>query len=71
MDRLSGYVDMYVELDARIGVKLSKNLDLEISGRNLLNENHSEFLSIGSVPREQGENIEVSRSFSGKITCRF
>ncbi len=70
-DRLNGYVDNYVELDARIGVKLSKNIELEISGRNLLHKGHAEFLYQGPNSLYSDYYLEVPRSVTGKITCRF
>ncbi|MCP4353577.1 MAG: TonB-dependent receptor [Desulfobacterales bacterium] len=70
-DRLNGYVDNYVELDARIGVKLSKNIELEISGRNLLHKGHAEFLYRGPNSLYSDYYMEVPRSVTGKITWRF
>ncbi|MGA1795075.1 MAG: TonB-dependent receptor plug domain-containing protein [bacterium] len=71
VDNLDIYVGSYTELDARIGWKPRRDLELSVVGRNLLHEHHPEFLSHGFLPFSGGEYSEVDRSIYGKITCRF
>lgn len=44
-------VPAYVELDARLGWRLSDELDLFVGGHNLLHEDHLEFAPAAAVPR--------------------
>lgn len=71
VDKLGIYVPSYTELDARLGWKPRKNLELSIVGRNLLHDHHPEFMSHGFLPFSGGEDTEVERSVYGKITCLF
>lgn len=41
----------YAELDVRLGFLVTNQLELAISGRNLLHEHHEEFSPGGSIPR--------------------
>jgi iron complex outermembrane receptor protein len=71
VDNLDIYVVSYTEMDARLGWKPKKNLELSIVGRNLLHDHHPEFLSLGPWRFSAGEDSEVERGVYGKITCRF
>ncbi|MGA1864162.1 MAG: TonB-dependent receptor plug domain-containing protein, partial [bacterium] len=72
VDSLMGsYVPSYTELDARLGWKPRKDLELSIVGRNLLHDHHFEFPSQGFLPFSEGGDTEVERSVYGKITCQF
>lgn len=43
--------DAYAELDLRLGYRVTDQLELAVSGRNLLHERHEEFSPGGSIPR--------------------
>jgi iron complex outermembrane receptor protein len=55
----------YMELDMRIGWKLTKVLELDLVAQNLLHNHHFEFIPSSPAPRQ------VERSIYGKIICRF
>jgi len=55
----------YLEMDVQIGWKLSKVVELNLVGQNLLNNRHSEFIPSSPSPRE------IQRSVYGKIACRL
>ncbi len=59
------YVPDYVGLDAHIGWKLGKIVELSVVGQNLLYKHHPEFIPSSPAPRE------IERSFYGEITCHF
>lgn len=54
-------VPSYLEMDARLGWRPVKNLELSVTGQNLLQPYHVEFVS--------GE--EISRSVYGKVALQF
>lgn len=56
----------YFELDARLGWRPVKNLELSIVGQNLLHDHHLEYVIASPNPRE-----EIVRSVYGKITWSF
>ncbi len=56
----------YARLDAHIGWRIQRDLELSLTGRNLLDPGHPEFVN-ASGPRTS----EVPRSFSGGATWRF
>ncbi len=58
-------VPSYLGLDARIGWKVNKALELSIMGDNLLYSHHREFIPSSPSPRE------IERSIYGKFTCSF
>ena len=60
-----GTVPSYFELDARLGWRPVKNLELSFVGQNLLHDQHPEF-GAPSPTRE-----EIVRSFYGKMSWRF
>ena len=60
-----GTVPSYFELDARLGWRPVKNLELSFVGQNLLHDQHPEF-GAPSPTRE-----EIVRSFYGKVSWRF
>jgi iron complex outermembrane receptor protein len=60
-----GTVPSYFEMDARVGWRPTKNLELSVVGHNLLQDHHPEY-GYPSPTRE-----EITRSVYGKITCEF
>jgi iron complex outermembrane receptor protein len=54
----------YLTLDARIGKRINRSLDLSLVGQNLLQDHHVEF---GHDP---GPSVEVKRSVSVAVTWR-
>ncbi|TDJ61608.1 MAG: TonB-dependent receptor [Nitrospina sp.] len=60
-------IEDYVRLDLRLGWHASKNVELSVTGQNLLEPNHQEFLGFSG-----GINPAlVPRSVYGKATLRF
>jgi len=60
-------VENYVRLDLRLGWHASKNVELSVTGQNLLESNHQEFLGVtGGI-----QPALVPRSVYGKVTLRF
>ena len=59
-------VSAYTRLDARIGWRIQRDLELSLTGRNLLDPGHPEFVN-ASGPRTS----EVPRSIFGGVTWRF
>jgi iron complex outermembrane receptor protein len=58
------YVADYGELDTRLGWKVSRSLEVSLSGFNLLHPHHLEF-------REDGETDEIPRSYFVDARWRF
>jgi iron complex outermembrane receptor protein len=60
-------IPSYYSLDAHIGWKATRNLELSIGGRNLLNKEHLEFRPdfIATSP------TQVKRTFSAALTVKF
>jgi iron complex outermembrane receptor protein len=56
----------YFELDARLGWRVTRNLQLSVVGENLLHDHHLEYVISNPNPRE-----EIVRSVYGKVTWRF
>ena len=59
------YVPGYTGLDIRIGWKLSKVIELNVVGQNLLYNRLTEFIPSSPAPRE------IGRTIYGKVICRF
>ncbi len=59
------FVSDYVGLDARIGWKVNKTLELSIVGNNLLYNHRRQFIPSSPSPRE------IQRSVYFKVTCYF
>ena len=59
-------VPAYIRLDARFGWRIQRDLELSLTGRNLLDPSHSEFVNV-SGPRTS----EVPRSIFGGAIWRF
>jgi iron complex outermembrane receptor protein len=59
-------VPAYTRLDVRVGWHVRRGLELSLTGRNLLDPVHTEFVNT-SGPRTS----EVPRSFFGAATWRF
>lgn len=62
-----GLIDGYTEMDLRLGWKPSKHLELSICGRNLLHDNHAEYVETFVLTSP----AEVPRSVYGKVTVRL
>ncbi|HEY2661556.1 MAG TPA: TonB-dependent receptor [Caulobacteraceae bacterium] len=61
----------YVELDGSLGWKISKRVEISLSGANLLNPHHAEFGS-GSAQVQLGSSgVETGRSFYLATRWRF
>jgi iron complex outermembrane receptor protein len=60
-----GTVPSYVELDARIGWRVNKHIELALVGQNLLHERHVEY----GYPNASQE--EIARSFYAKAVYRW
>lgn len=58
-------VPSYAELNARVAVPLSENLEISVIGRNLLNDHHPEMGLPGPT------RVEIRRSLFGKVAWRF
>ena len=59
-------VSAYTRLDARIGWRVQPGLELSLTGRNLLDPGHPEFINVAG-PRTS----EAPRSFFGGVTWKF
>jgi len=59
-------IPAYTRLDARVGWRVRRDLELSLTGRNLLDPGHAEFTNI-SGPRTP----EIPRSVFGAATWRF
>ena len=60
-------IEEYVRLDLRLGWHASKNVELSVTGQNLLERNHQEFNAFaGGI-----DAALVPRSFYSKLTLRF
>ncbi len=62
---IAGTVPSYCEMDARIGSRVSKHLELSLVGQNLLHERHVEY-GFPSASRE-----EIGRSVFVKVSYRW
>jgi len=61
-------VDSYVALDARLGWKPCKSVEVAVVGQNLLDAAHPEF---GSSPLLRSPLVEVERGVYGMITLKW
>jgi iron complex outermembrane receptor protein len=60
-------IEDYVRLDLRLGWHASQNVELSVTGQNLLEPNHQEFDAfIGGI-----QPALVPRSVYGKVTLRY
>ncbi len=60
-------IEEYVRLDLRLGWHASEHVELSVTGQNLLERNHQEFLAIaGGI-----DAALVPRSVYGKVTLRY
>lgn len=64
----SDTINNYVSLDAILGWKPVKNLELEVVGQNLLANHHAE---TGANPTVRNPAVEILRSVYGKVTWNF
>ena len=60
-----GTVPSYFELDARLGWRITKNVEVSVVGQNLLHDHHPEY-GFPSSSRE-----EIARSVYGKVAWQF
>jgi len=75
LDGLLRYVDQvtdagapsYLSLDLRVGWQPLKNLEISVTGQNLLDDRHPEFAPT-VIPTQR---TEVQRGIYGKLTFRF
>lgn len=71
LDSVAPFADIpaYVQLDLRLAWRPSRNLELALTGQNLLDQRHSEFLpgAFGTL----GQPREIQRGVYGKVTWRF
>ena len=56
----------YHELEARVGWHLTDKLELSVTGQNLLQDHHREYVISGTNPP-----ADVERSVYAKLACRF
>jgi iron complex outermembrane receptor protein len=61
----SGTVPAYVELDARLAWRISRQVEISIVGQNLVHSRHVEFGAPGPTQEE------IERSVYGKVTWQF
>jgi iron complex outermembrane receptor protein len=60
-----GTVPGYVELNVRLGLRVSDQLEFSVVGQNLLDAQHPEFGLSGP------NRVEIRRSFFGKLSWRY
>jgi iron complex outermembrane receptor protein len=58
-------IPSYLRLDARLGWRMTDGLSMSLTGTNLLQDRHTEFLSFAAVPEE------IPRTVYAKLTWRF
>jgi len=63
-----GTVPSYFELDLSLGWHVTKNLEVSVTGQNLLHDQHAEAGYPDSIPQTQ---IQIVRSVYGQITWQF
>lgn len=61
------FANAYLELDLRLGYKLSRNVELSIVGQNLLHDEHKEYRSDFADVTQ----AEIQRAVYGKVLVRF
>lgn len=61
-------VPAYTAVDARFGWRVSKGLELSLTGRNLFDRRHQEFASGSGAP---AANPQIERSIDMALTARF
>jgi iron complex outermembrane recepter protein len=58
-------VPAYVGLDLQIALNVSKKIELIVTGQNLLQKSHTEFIPASPAAKD------IQRSLYGKLICRF
>jgi iron complex outermembrane receptor protein len=58
-------VNEYFGLDLQVTVRVHKMIELNVTGQNLLQDHHTEFIPSSPAAKD------IERSFYGKIICRF
>ena len=61
-----GIVPSYAELDVRLGWRPLKDVEISVTGQNLLHDDHLEYVAPSPSPTQ-----EIARSVYGKLACRF
>lgn len=61
-------IDAYIGLDARVGYKVTKNLELSVVGTNLTDDKHSEF---GTSQNLNVPGVEIERAIYGVATLHW
>jgi iron complex outermembrane receptor protein len=60
-------IPRYTELDLRLAWRPARNVEVAVSGRNLLNKRHAEFASeLLDVP-----TMQIQRSVFGQVSLKF
>jgi iron complex outermembrane receptor protein len=62
-------IDSYIDLNARVGYKLCKGLELSLAGFNLLNNNHLEYATTFSYPLTP--RAQIPRGVMGQLRWEF
>jgi iron complex outermembrane receptor protein len=71
VDNLPAYhIDSYFELEVHVSWQVTKNLEVSLTGQNLLHDQHPEF-SPTYVNTQNGQITEIPRSVFGKVTWKF
>ena len=60
-----GMVPSYMDLNVRIGMQVSRNVELSIVGHNLLDDHHAEIGAPGA------NRVEIRRSVFAKVALRY
>lgn len=63
-----GTVPSYFELDLSLGWHITKNIEVSVTGQNLLHDQHAEAGYPNAIPQTQEE---IVRSVYGQIACQF
>jgi iron complex outermembrane receptor protein len=58
-------IDDYVTLDLQLTWKIAKSIQLNITGQNLLQDHHTEFIPSSPAPKD------IERSIYGKVIWRL
>ncbi|MBT1709667.1 TonB-dependent receptor [Fulvivirgaceae bacterium PWU5] len=59
------YVSEYADLDVSIALKVTRRIELNVTGQNLLQDHHTEFIPDNPAPKD------IERGVYGKLICRF
>ncbi|MBT1687636.1 TonB-dependent receptor plug domain-containing protein [Dawidia soli] len=59
------YVDEHADLDVSIALKVTRRIEVNVTGQNLLQDHHTEFIPSSPAPKD------IERGVYGKLICRF